>query len=258
MVSEAIGKYKTHFLNELKKCTSGLSIDEQIHFADTLFVMGTYAYHDATDLRIFEIQEKELLIKYRQRMKYYVLSGFINFFFKEESFFEKTCTKIEVEPAELREELENGTLFVELSTVLDNIKTLLYITDPTSKATDADKIELESDKLIQRATPGLVSKSGITTPRQVLTLYYLFKALGIKMRGDMHVTVMTKFMHLVLGWDYSNINNSTLYKLLKLAPKVKENKKSLNEDLHWVKKQFESVNFELAAKMVEEQIQSLT
>lgn len=254
MESEAIGKYKAHFLNEFKKCVAGLTIDEQIHFADTLFMMGTYAYQDPTDLRIFELQEKELLAKYRNRMRYYVLSGFINFLFREAVFFEKICAKIEVDPAELRNDLENGNLFVELSGTLDNVKTLLYILDPKSKSADPDKIEFESDKLIQRATPGLVRKNGITTPRQVLTLYYLFKALGIKMRSDVHISVMTKFMHLVLGWDYSDINNSTLYKLLKLAPKVKENKKSLKEDLHWVKKQFESVNFELAAKMVEEEL----
>ncbi|MGZ4041735.1 MAG: hypothetical protein ACXVO9_00950 [Bacteroidia bacterium] len=252
-----IAKYKRHFFSEFRKCIKELSLDEQIHFTNTLVEMSVYAYQDQTDPHIFELQDRELLAKYRHRMKYYVLSGFVNFLFDEPVHFEKACTKAEINPADLRDDLENGNVFMELTGMMENIKTLLYISEPKAKGAESDKMELETDKLLERSTPAVGRKNGITTARQVLTLYYLFKAMGIKMRGDVNVSVMAKFLHLLLGWDYADINNSQIYKLLKLAPKVKEDKKSLKEDFNWVKKQFENINFELPAKMIEEELKTL-
>lgn len=253
-----IERYKTYFFNEFRKCVKDLSLDEQIHFTDTLVKMGVYAYQDPTDPHIFTLQEQELLAKYRHKMKYYIFSGFVNFLFKETAHFEKVCSKAEINPADLRDDLENGNIFIELTGMMENIKTALYVTEPTSKGADSDKIVLETDKAFERTTPVVGRKNGITTARQVLTLYYLFKAMGIKMRTDVNMSVMAKFLHLLLGWDYSDINNSQIYKLLKLAPRIKEDKKNLKEDFHWVKKQFESINFEIGAKMIEDELKSLS
>lgn len=88
----------------------------------------------------------------------------------------------------------------------------------------------------------------------VLIFYYFFESLGIKIRKDTDIAPIAKFMHLVLGKDFTNIQNSDLYKKLCKAPNYLDDKNLITE-LNFIKKFFEKVGLSEAVELIDFEIE---
>ena len=216
-----------------------------------------HAYSDPLALEIFELREHELLAKYRHKMKYFATSGFTSFLTKDLAHFERTCQKLEIKTEDLLPDYENGNLFIELNDLLDKIKTILYLTENKPNDSDFDTTVIDTDKLAKSHDPRSGRRSRFTTARQVLLLHYLFQVIGVNVRKEINVSDMAKFFHAMLGWEYTDINNSQLYKFLKKAPKIKDDKRTRYEDLHWVKEQFETLKLQDVVDMIEKELKEI-
>lgn len=252
--TEVIIKHKTHILNELIQCCQLLSIDEQIHFTDTIIKILPIIYNDENNIQIWTEIEYELYIKYRHKMRYFVATGFVNHFFRRSEqtlrFFKK-----ELDNAEPYSPEEYDEFFIQVFTMLDNIKTFLYIADPESKG--LSKVNKEEEKIILAPKSAGKHKMFDSRPQQVLLMHYIGKGLGIKAKIEIPATKMAEFFHGLLGWEYSDINNSEIYKLLKKAPNIKTNEKLLYNDLIWVRSQIELLGLQNVIEMIDKELKEL-
>jgi hypothetical protein len=121
-------------------------------------------------------------------------------------------------------------------------------------------IELQQKKELKegitpKTTGTFFTQTESSRKRQVLMIYFLFKSLGVQ-RAGVSVANMARFVHSLLGQPIEDINNSQLYKLLKQAPKLNE-EKFLREDLYFVKKQFENIELFAIVEMIQKEINEL-
>ena len=93
-LKEFILIHDTYIFNEFIKCSQLLSIDEQIHFTDTLLKIFPKIYQDESDIEVWNEIEKELYVKYRNKMRYFVTSGFVNLFFRRSEQTQKFLKEI--------------------------------------------------------------------------------------------------------------------------------------------------------------------
>jgi hypothetical protein len=252
--TEVILKHKVYILNEFAQCCQLLSIDEQIHFADTMIKILPIIYNDETNIQIWTEIEYELYMKYRHKMRYFVASGFINHFFRRSDqtvmFFKKEMNNAEPYSPE-----EYDEFFIQVFTMLDNIKTFLYIADPESKG--LSKVNKEEEKIILAPISTGKPKIFDSRPQQVLLMYYIAKGLGVRAKIEIPATKMAEFFHGLLGWEYSDINNSEIYKLLKKAPNIKTNERLLYNDLLWVKSQIELLGLVNVLEFIDKELKEL-
>lgn len=94
----------------------------------------------------------------------------------------------------------------------------------------------------------------LTSSQQVLWAYFVFRLMGLKLRLNVEVSMLTKFLHLVNHIDLKDYKNSYFYKLLSKAPYIKEDKKLL-ADLEKVRIYFKEEN--LPAGDIEKMIADL-
>lgn len=251
---EIIVKHKTFVFNEFVKCCQLLSIDEQIHFTDTILKILPLIYQDDSNPQISGEIEHELYKKYRNKMRYFATSGFINLFFRRSeqtaNFFKNDLNNSEPYTTEDYDEF-----FIEVYSMLDNIKTFLYVTEPDG--TGLSKVNNDTEKLLSAPISTGKHKMFDSRPQQVLLMYYITKGLGIKAKIEIPVTNIAKFYHGLLGWEYSDINNSEIYKLLKIAPEIKKNKKLLYNDLLWVKSQIELLGLVNVLEIIDKELKEL-
>jgi hypothetical protein len=250
---EALGEYRKSFLPELGKSMQHLNLDERIHFIAILEKCCKMAYNDESGTDYSELVENELLAKYRQRMQYFHTSKFIYYIDFDVEHFKKFCREKNLGEWEYYSPDEHRDWLTTLFYVLNTIKQNLYVADPS--AFNASNSSGEADKMIEsmQSLKG-GSKTGLTRARQALLFYYLIKATGLKMRIDTDLSDIGRFMLMILGWETTDINNNSLYGLLKKAPLIKRKEKDNLMDLHWVKEQFEKINLEVAVDMVRKEI----
>lgn len=103
-----------------------------------------------------------------------------------------------------------------LFTVIEDIKTFLYIAEPGSAG--LSKVNNETEKFLSSPLSIVKHKIFDTRSKQVLFEYYITKVLGIKVKIEIPVTKIAMFYHALLGWEYNEINNTVVYKLLKKLP----------------------------------------
>lgn len=252
--SEIIVKHKTFIFNEFSKCCQQLNIDEQIHFTDTILKLLPAIFQDAEDITIWVDVEQELYKKYRNKMQYFAVSGFLYHFFKK-SEYALNFFKEQISGAEPYSQEEYNEFFIEVYSMLENIKTFLYISDPSSKG--LSKVDSENEKLILTSVSGGKHQTFDTRPQQVLLMYYIAKGLGIREKIEIPVTKIAIFYHHLFGWEYKDINNSQIYKLLKKAPEIKTDKKLLYKDLLWVKDQITLLGLEDVIKLIDKELKKL-
>lgn len=253
---KVIIKHKTFIFNEFVKCCQPLSIDEQIHFTDTILTILPLIYQDETNQQIWIDIEYELYKKYRNKMRYFATSGFINLFFKSSDqtlFFFKNMNNTDPYSQE-----EYDDFFIETFTMLEKIKTHLYIADQDGAGLAKINEETEEkEKLLSAPLPEGKHKMFDSRPQQVLLMYYISKGLGIKEKIETPVTNIAMFYHGLLGWEYKDINNSQIYKLLKKAPYIKTNKKLLYNDLLWVKDQIKLLGLVSVLELIDKELKEL-
>ena len=87
----------------------------------------------------------------------------------------------------------------------------------------------------------------------VLIFYYFFKYSGIEPRVNTDIAPIAKFLHLITGKEFSNIQSSDFYKKLSKAPNHVSDK-SLIDDLNHIKPLFQKVELNEIVKMIDNEI----
>lgn len=98
----------------------------------------------------------------------------------------------------------------------------------------------------------LIKKIDSTRKRQALIMYFIYKALELE--NVTKVADRARFLHSLLAWEISDINNSSLYQHLKEAPNATANK-SFESHLLYVKQQFELLGFTKVISMIDHELQ---
>lgn len=70
---------------------------------------------------------------------------------------------------------------------------------------------------------------GLSSTQQVLWAYFIFRLMGLKLRHNLEVSTITKFLLLMNRTDLSDYRNSYLYKQFKKAPHILNGKNLLIE-----------------------------
>ena len=95
--------------------------------------------------------------------------------------------------------------------------------------------------------------SEFTISRQLLTLYFLLKTLGVEPRSTVDIAPVARFAHLITGTTFGKLQNSNLYKKLKKVPNFKEDK-ALIKDLEFIIPFFKELNLENSVDLIEQEI----
>jgi len=194
-------------------------------------------------------------------------------------FIEKEYDKLEAElypktEPEPQPEKENKYDFQKVKQHIETLTTvkdkILYLTEiktdflQNKSSWDLDlgtpfdrKCELEIKKLNEV----LKLEAHTTTPRLgeysnsqlVLIFYYFFKYSGIEPRVNTDIAPIAKFLHLITGKEFSNIQSSDFYKKLSKAPNHVSDK-SLIDDLNHIKPLFQKVELNEIVKMIDSEI----
>lgn len=86
-----------------------------------------------------------------------------------------------------------------------------------------------------------------------LIFYYFFTGLGLKIRTDIDITAMAKFIHVVSNKEYTKISNSDFYKRLRKAPNFVTDPE-LIKDLEIIKPIFEKVEMKNVVSLIDTEI----
>lgn len=81
----------------------------------------------------------------------------------------------------------------------------------------------------------------LSSSQQVIWAYFLFRLMGLRLRGNIDACVLTRFLLIVNKTSLEDYRNSYFYKLVAKAPHLKENKKLL-VDLEIVRLHFQKNN----------------
>lgn len=117
------------------------------------------------------------------------------------------------------------------------LKFIKYVSTK-DKVSTTDKL---SSGYSQQPFTGIQS---LTSSQQVLWVYFFFRLIGLKLRVNVEVAVLTRFLHLINNVEIDDYKNSYYYKLLSKAPYVKEDR-NLLRDLETIRHQFQQCNLPL-------------
>ena len=78
----------------------------------------------------------------------------------------------------------------------------------------------------------------LTSSQQVLWAYFVFRLMGLKLRVNIEVSMLTRFLYIVNNLEFSGYRSSYIYKLVSKAPYVKKDK-NLLADLEGLKLHFQ-------------------
>ncbi len=98
-----------------------------------------------------------------------------------------------------------------------------------------------------------------TQKQQVLALFFLMEAFGIKTHSGTDMTKLSALYHLILGvpfHDFVRLKNTNIYKSIRVAPQVVNSDKHLLKNLEVIKPYFENVNLLNAVELINKQINS--
>ena len=254
---QVLFKYRQYAFSEYIRSLQELNLEEQIHFTDTMIKLCRLAYFNEPESKeIDELIENELLIKYRAKMRYFALNEVWECFKFENNAFPKFILKLHLPPdMPPPNEEEHGDHIFALHYAFEQLKIKLYVEDPDgnglAKKDNSENAFSENPALTKKF------KSYTTRGQQVLLLYYLNIALNVKARYEIPLTQIAKFYNGLFGWEYEDINNSTLYKHFKNDPLSRTNKKELYEQLHWVKDQFLLIGLTDIVSKIDEKIKEV-
>jgi hypothetical protein len=107
---------------------------------------------------------------------------------------------------------------------------------------------------LQNTPKALDEISRLSTSQQVLWAYFFFRLIGLKLRVNLEVAVLTRFLLIVTKNSLNNYKSSYFYKLLSKVPNIKESK-NLITDMETVKLFFQANKLPIAD--IENEIQNL-
>lgn len=111
-----------------------------------------------------------------------------------------------------------------------------------------------SEVTLQNTPKALDEIPRLSTSQQVLWAFYFFRLIGLKLRINVEVAVITRFLLIVTKNSLDNYKTTYFYKLLSKAPYIKEDKRLIT-DLEIVKLFFQANNLPTAE--IENEIQNL-
>jgi hypothetical protein len=255
------------FLNSLFESLKPFqTIEEKADFLETLveYLKGTYSYEppipaigmEGNPFDSEEFIRKNILVKYKQRAKPFVDTGLRYYFEKDEDLKQHLFTRLKIdEPLLTEEEYEDyiNYIYKLLNSLIENICIQPYEEAKAQTENDIKSISEGTDDQIV----GFKSKSKeYTRGRQMLLFYFILKLLG-KSRNDTPLIKLTEFGHVLFAWPTDNANNNAVYKMLKVAPYLKDDDKAMLKDLEFVKKQFEKIEHTEGTALVQKEIDSI-
>ncbi|MCK4922001.1 MAG: hypothetical protein KAS71_13210, partial [Bacteroidales bacterium] len=104
-----------------------------------------------------------------------------------------------------------------------------------------DKVSIIPDVNHTHYPQALENILSLTSSQQVLWAYFLFRLIGLKLRVNIEVAMLTRFLLIVNRTDLNEYKNSYFYKLVSKAPYVKEDNKLL-PDLETIRVYFQQSN----------------
>jgi hypothetical protein len=254
------------FLRDLALCIKPLdSTEDKIHFAKTLSELQLKMYRNAhaefgnndDNFNEDDFIDKNLLAKFRHKMKPFVETQLHFYFSPDESSQECIYHRMQINPVVILDGEEFYEFTIRLNNILDSYKINLYLTEPGKPDTNNEVNnlqELTQQKQEENLKGNLkIQNNEFSRSRQALAMYYLFKSIGITPRFDIPLVALAKFAHLLSAMPYNNPDNSSIYKGMKELPDFK-NQKYLLEDLKFINKHFSLVKHTEAVSLIEKEI----
>jgi hypothetical protein len=251
---ELIQKIFNGFLKDLRDSYFPLTeLEEKIYFLDTIYELIREVRTDYNfEFDIPNFVNQKLLSKFRSKMKPFTASFMEVYFCQAEDCQKLVFRKLKI-PNEIPflndEEFER--MLESYAGAIRIVQKSIYVSDQPEPI----KLEFSDTQPVFNEEPA--SKiPGFTRSRQALMMFYLLKTQGI-VKNVVTVTDMARFAHVLVGWSYTEIGNTELYKRLKEAHNIKETK-TLLSDLEFVKIQFGIIGHKEVIKLIDEQIAELS
>ena len=102
-------------------------------------------------------------------------------------------------------------------------------------------LTLVPNQIFNQSPKALEEVLNLSRSQQVLWAYFLFRLMGLKLRVNVEVAIVTRFLHIVNRIKLDDYKNSYYYKLVSKAPYVKEDK-NLLRDLETIRFHFQKSN----------------
>ena len=241
---QLVAKIASRFVKDVEAVMHHYSMEDKIVLTECLiqvtdlFLDGDEDCYDKAQV-IFD----ELLKKYRSRLKPFVQASFDVYYNPLMVLAEKGIISSKEFNGNKQQGLSDKRFNDFLKTIiraLENFRFHYY---------------LESEHpLVEEAKEGIKNNSSeFTTSRQLLTIYFLLKSLGVEPRSTVDIAPVTRFAHLITGTTFVKLQNSNLYKKLKKVPNFKGDK-ALVKDLEFIIPFFRELNLEDTVSLIEREI----
>ena len=227
-------------------------LDDKIYFLDTIFELIKAVRTDYDlEFNVPHFVNQKLLSKFRAKMKPFTTSFMEVYFCQAEDCQKLIFKKLQIpketpflNSEEYERMLENFAAAVRL------MQKSIYLQE------EPEPIKLEFNNFGSTLNGDReVKMPWFNRNRQALMFHFLLISEGIT-RNEVNISDMARFAHILLGWDYTNVLNTELYKRLK-NPFNKDNKLLL-DDLEFIKTQFEQIQHYKAVELIKKEIASLT
>jgi len=213
-------------------------------------------YQKSKDDGLFKKWQREELVlaeKYKNTLKPYKAKSFHKYFqydivlTEQDLYTAKEYNKLPANEQGLSDN-EIKTFLLTCQKSLNNSLERLYLQEPSEKTQVTKPISKEESL-------GDQPDKEMTRSRQMLTIYYLLKAVFyIEHRRSTNVSDIAKFVHLMTGIKFNGLNNSDIYKKYQTIPAHKEGAE-LIKDLRFIRPYFESLGINDAVKMIQTDIE---
>ena len=239
-------KLAMKYSKDFKAVMEHYSMEDKIYLTEKLLdITALYSLAESTTYTKEVVEAaaifEGLLKKYRNKLKPFVMASFPTYYDVEYCLTEHSIITAKEFNARSPQPLDDSAFhhFLELLTrLLTNARYEFYL---ESEHPDLDKVA-END-----------GSPEFTISRQLLTLYFLLKTLGIEPRNTVDIAPVARFAHLITGTSFHTLQNSNLYKKLKKVPNFKEDK-ALIKDLEFIIPFFKEINLEKTVLLIENEI----
>jgi hypothetical protein len=240
----------------------------RVEFLETLIAYLNGVYNHEEPILAFNFEgnpfdaelfiRKNILLKYREKAKPFVDTG-LRYYFEKDIHLQTYL----FERLELKDPIFSGLEYEQyinyIHTILHNLIERICV-QPVESGTAENDTDLKALTLSElgneQPETHFKSKSKeYTRSRQILLFYFVLKLLG-KSRSTAKLIELAEFGHVLFAWPTDNASNGAIYRMLKDAPYLKQDK-SLLTDLEFIKKQFERIEHTEGAILVQKEINSI-
>lgn len=252
-------KLLNQFVKDLTLSLKPFTHEEQITFLELILDLLKNLYDKDKEGSSFDADRflgDKMFRVFREKMTAFVNQGLQYYFMPDD--FSKTLlfAKLEIKDSILNEQeqfyfAQRIYLVAKYTTEQLYLKPAASINLNKQDITKLIETDLDTDK-----QPFKSRSPEYTRSRQVLLYYFILKLIGIT-KLENSSRKLAQFAHALFAYPIDNIDNSAIYKLLKQAPHLRKEKKSMLSDLEFVKHQFELIGLQQGVNLVEKEINGL-